>query len=79
MRKLARETMKDIVTESGAKIEFDEVFSLQQADITFVKSSKTIEAEGHHGEGFAGRSGDKNIVVDGMGASNYRQVNGTVI
>jgi hypothetical protein len=73
-RKQARNAMRDIVSESRAKIEFQEVFSLDQADIAFVKSPKVIEADGRRAEGYAGRGGDKNYIVDGIGASNYRQV-----
>jgi hypothetical protein len=73
-RKQAREAMKDIATESRAKIEFQEVFSLEGADIAFVRSPKGIEEDGRRADGYAGRSGGKNYIVDGMGASDYRQV-----
>jgi len=63
-RKLAREAMRDIVTESGSKIEFQEVFSLEQADLTFMRSPKSIEERGPLASGIAGKAGNKNYVVD---------------
>ncbi len=73
-RNLAREVMREIVSESGARIEFQEVSSLDKADLAFVKASGVIEHGGGRAEGYAGHSGSLNYVVDGMSASNFRQV-----
>ena len=48
--------------------------ALPISDISFVKSSKLIEVEGlHHIEGYAGRGGDRNYVVD-LEAATYGQI-----
>jgi hypothetical protein len=64
LRKLAREAMTDIVAESGAKIQFDEVHSLAQADISFVQSPHPIVADDDNklGAGAAGRAHNKNFI-----------------
>jgi hypothetical protein len=72
-RELAREVMNDIVAESGAKIEFREVSSTDRADVTFVKSAGTIQGHDVVADGYAGRAGRRNYIVDGMGASSFRK------
>jgi hypothetical protein len=71
---LAREAMKAIVGESGARIDFQEVPSLDNADIAFVKSSGALSGYGIRADGYAGRAADRNYIVDGMGGSSFRQL-----
>ena len=71
-RNQARETMRAIVAESGAKIEFQEVPSMKEADVSFIKSSKVIDADGKQAVGYAGRSGNKNYIVDAIEGANER-------
>jgi hypothetical protein len=55
VRRMARETMKAIAAESGAKIEFDEVFSLDEADVALVKPAGALNVSGEHVDGCSGK------------------------
>lgn len=64
LRGLARDVTKSIVAETGARIKFEEVSSLAEADVAFVQSPHCIEADNDHvpGSGAAGRAHNKNFI-----------------